>query len=171
MPTIRLRKVLIAVNDVSCRLGVWIAASALVVMIVIVLAQIILRTTTGAAIGWSEEIAKTCMTWSALLAAPDGLRRGSHLQLAFFIEAISDKTRQAMSIIVNCALIFACGSFLHHSIAMISDGMKIRSTAIDAPVGLFYLALPVSMFMFILVLVEKIMNDSSSANARKIKKV
>ncbi|MEM6536093.1 MAG: TRAP transporter small permease subunit [Pseudomonadota bacterium] len=143
-------------------IGVNVAAVFLGIMLTLVLVQIVLRSTIGVSISWSEEIAKSLMTWSAFLAAPEGLRKGQHLSLDILKGALPSNISAIVTIVVSMVMTFVFASIVFHSIQMISAGMAVRSAATSIPVGMFYLVLPVSMIMFFGVVIEIIWRSALS---------
>ncbi|WP_336057619.1 TRAP transporter small permease [Nitratireductor sp. CH_MIT9313-5] len=122
----------------ACALGI---AAFTAIIFYVVFARWVLSSTPG----WAEELPRILLVWTTFLGAVSGFARGSHFRaglLPLFArsERVQSWVRLAMAL---CSAIFlAVIGYTGWQLAMLtwSNG----TTALDLPVGLFYLALPVS---------------------------
>ena len=72
----------------------------------IILAQVFYRYVLNDSLGWSEEVAKIMMVWSAFLVAPWAYRQGANVSIDMFVEAFPLLARRLMETVLNLLVLF-----------------------------------------------------------------
>ena len=93
--------VLGAVNAALLALGRALGATALAVMVAIILAQVFFRYVLGSALAWPEEAARFLMLWIVGLMAPTAFRRGGFVS----IEVIRRLLPRGVAAVLNLCLL------------------------------------------------------------------
>ncbi len=130
------------------------------VMTVIVGYAVVARYVFNRPIGWSEEISMYLMVWAAFLGAAYTLKEDGHIGVDVLIVNLKPKTRKLFLVghyVVGIAL-FAV--FLHQGIELVALSLKMdnRSMAIEFPIWLPHLAVPVGSALLLLECLHKLMN-------------
>ncbi len=117
-----LRKLLIAAARRLNTGLLWVSSGLLCAMVVLVLIQIVARYLLKDAPAWTEEGARYCMVWSALLAATCAFYEKADPALIKVDEESPPRLRQATSLVrFICVLVFSGVLFVY------SGGMLMRS--------------------------------------------
>ena len=122
----------------------------LCVMVGLILFQILGRYVFNYSISWSEEAARFAMVWMTLLGAGLAMRNRTHVGIDVLIvrmPRIVQQVAKSASFLLGAWFLVVV---ILGSTSMISLGLIIRSTALQVPLALPYLALPVGMGYFLL---------------------
>ncbi len=149
-------------NADICAWGLRASAALLAVMLAVVLLQIAMRAFTGQSFAWSEELAKTLMAWSALLAAPGAYRESAQLRVSIFIDALGDRARRVIAIAIACLIFWLSASFTAHGARLAIDAMAVRASSLPTQAGVLYAPLPVSMAVFMLISLETALREMAA---------
>ncbi len=132
----------------------------LALMTLIVLWQVVSRTSPALNSPWTEEIALMLLVWFGMTGAATGVRRGSHIAIEFVMDRFPPQVRQVVAgLVALLALAF--------SLFLVVEGVALaRGTWQDAmsatllPRGPFvYLAVPVAACLFVLYSLETILRQ------------
>ncbi len=80
-PIIGLANGLGAVNAALLAVGRWLGATAMGLMVIVILLQVFCRYALGSALAWPEEASRFLMLWSTGLMAPTAFRRGGFVAI------------------------------------------------------------------------------------------
>jgi TRAP-type transport system small permease protein len=121
----------------------WAASGLLCLMVVLVMIQIVARYVLQDAPAWTEEGARYCMVWSALLAATCAFYEGADPAL-IKVDADSPPALQKATSRVRllCVLIFS-GTLLMYSPGMILRSALRQSEALGVNLALVTMVVPV----------------------------
>ena len=144
--------------------GVVIVVFAAIV--VVVFSQVVSRFVFNAPFSWSEELARYLQVWLILLAAAAVLRKGLHLAVDYAVHALPAPAKRFLRIVNLGFIIF----FL--TVVMISGSMLIAATlsqktpALQMPMWLVYLALPVGGFLMLLEAIALLLQETSAGGTK-----
>lgn len=94
---------------------------------------------------WTEETLTYGFTWLALISFALVTSKREHMRLTFVIEKFSQSTRIVIEVLTEIALlIFSTAVFIYGGIAIMKLTMIQVTPALQAPMGVFYGALPVT---------------------------
>lgn len=108
------------------------------------------------AVPWGAEISQTMMVWMAFIGAVCAFHRGQHMAIDYLVRCIPSKGLQKTAVHLANALIAAllvCGLF--SGIEVVGMTWADRTTALQIPGGILYLAFPISMALMLLILAAK----------------
>ena len=122
----------------------------LCVMVGLIMFQILGRYVFNYSISWSEEAANFALVWMTMLGAGLAMRTRSHVGIDILVTRTPLRVQQvakSASFLLGAwfLIVVITGSF-----AMISLGMIVKSAALQIPMAIPYLALPVGMSYFLL---------------------
>ena len=108
------------------------------------------------AVPWGAEVSQTLMVWMAFVGAGCAFYRGQHMAIDYLVRSIpSPGLRKTAVHFANAciATLLVCG--LISGAEVVSMTWGDRTTALQIPGGIIYLAFPVSMAVMLLVLAER----------------
>jgi TRAP-type C4-dicarboxylate transport system permease small subunit len=128
-------------------------------IVVVVFSQVVSRFVFNAPFSWSEELARYLQVWLILLTSAAVLRKGLHLAVDYAIHTFSAGVKRWLRVTSLILMIF----FL--IVVLISGGMLIAATAsqrtpaLQLPMWLVYLALPVGSILMALEAVALLIDE------------
>lgn len=81
------------------------AAGFLIVTTVLVIINVFLRYVMNSGLIWTEEVATGCFVWSVFLGAAACYKRKAHIGVDIIVNALSDKPRWIMNVLVDLILV------------------------------------------------------------------
>lgn len=144
-----IHRVINMINGVIIRAQRAITAILLAGMVVTVAIQIVARYFFHVATPWADELARMIMIWIALIGSAGMLIKGEHLCVDVFYRHFGVKTKKICRVVYDAfILVFNC-FVLKYSIDLLTNRVIYRSKTpiMRLPLILYYLALPISMFL------------------------
>lgn len=139
----------------------WTVITILAFLCVNVFVQVILRYVFGYSSRWTLEVSRYLMIWAVLLAAGPALKYGVLVGVDTLTQRFQPRTRTW----VSCALrvlmgVFACTLFFQALKLMQSQWeMNQLSPALEIPMALVYMAMPVGFALYLFYLIVLTYND------------
>ncbi len=135
------------------RLIRWICALGIAAFTAIVFYVVAARWLLSSTPGWAEELPRLLLVWTTFLGAVSGFARGTHFRAGLLPFLVKSEGLQLVCRFLTalCSIAFlAVLGYAGWQLAGLT--WANGTTALDLPVGLFYLVLPVSSLPAILVL-------------------
>ncbi|NJM83744.1 MAG: TRAP transporter small permease [Tabrizicola sp.] len=88
------------VNAGLLALGRWIGATAVALMVAIILIQVFFRYVIGTALAWPEEAARFLMLWMTGLMAPTAFRRGGFVGIELVVRLLPGKIAAGLTLLL-----------------------------------------------------------------------
>ena len=128
----------------------WLVIGLLTILVSIVTTAVFYRYVLDSSLAWSSEAARYLCIWIGFLAASVALRKRMHIGLTLFTGRLGKRGRQVVAILSHVAIIvFLCfTAFLGFQLS--AKQMAQTSAAMMMPMGIPYLAIPVSSVLMIL---------------------
>lgn len=130
------------------------AGALLAVMLALALAQIVSRGVFHHSLDWAEELARVALVWSVLLVGPYAYRKGAHVAIVSFAEALPPRLLVACSLLLNLLVVWVVAVLFRESFAFWRRGLDISAATMDIPMAWIYAIVPVAFALLILVGVE-----------------
>ena len=119
-------------------------------IVVVVFGQVVSRFLFNAPFSWSEELARYLQVWLILLGSAACLRKGLHLTVDYAIHSLPAGAKRNLSLLSLAAIMFFLGVVFFSGISLIAATLNQRTAALQIPIGVVYLAIPVgSLLMFL----------------------
>ena len=135
---IRLRKWL----DRSLNL---LAGGSFIIMTLLTCWQVVTRYLLGKPSSWSEELVSYLFAWMALLGASLVVGERGHMNIPLLLEKTGPTARLALSVFAEgIAALFAVVILVYGGVEITSLAMAQMTSSLGVPIGIFYLALPLS---------------------------
>jgi len=143
-------KILVRALDWLRRIVDGVLVILLCSMVGLIMFQILGRYVFNYSISWSEEAANFALVWMTMLGAGLAMRTRSHVGIDILVTRTPRRVQQvakSASFLLGAwfLIVVIVGSF-----GLISLGMIVKSTALQIPMAIPYLALPVGMSYFLL---------------------
>jgi TRAP-type C4-dicarboxylate transport system permease small subunit len=137
---------------------------ALTMMVIVISAQVFCRFCLNFTPAWSEELTLTTMIYLGFFGAAIAYKKRLHINIKFLIESFSPKNRKRMYLVIDLLLLIFSGYTIFYGIQLTGKTMNQFIPALNIPVGLAYLAIPISGFVFFLFSAEKLLEEILNTN-------
>jgi len=132
----------------------WVLFLILGGMTLIVFMGVFFRYILKAPLPWSEELARYLMIWGASLGAFVAFREGSHVGVTFIMDRFRGKIGIFLKRVSQLLLTIFVAIVAKEGFGLVLKLKGQTSPAMEIPMGLAYLAIPVG---FLLILLEALM--------------
>ena len=130
----------------------------LAVMGIVLFVQIIMRTFFSAPLKWAEELARYLQIWITFLGIGYGIRRGSHIGMTLLKDRLPPILKALCGLIVDVAGFLAFIVLFRTSLQFLAH-QNVVSTAMELPMQLVYLVIPVGAVFYMAYDVGMIVSD------------
>lgn len=137
--------------SVACRAA---AGALLAAMLALALAQILSRGLLDRSLDWAEELARVALVWSVLLTAPYAYRKGAHVAIVSFAEALPPRLLAFASLVLNVLILWILLVLFVESFPFWRRGLEITASTLDMRMAWIYAIVPAAFALLILVGVE-----------------
>lgn len=146
--------------NVVTDLAVWIGGFFSVIMTLTVVYAVLARYLFKRPIGWSEEIAVYLMIWVVFLGAAYTLKENAHIGVDILISRLSASPKKGLLIFHYLTGIVLMSILFLKGIDMVAFTLQMNShsIAIDFPLVIPHLAVPVGAALLILQLIGKLLS-------------
>lgn len=156
----KLLRALLAFFD---RLAFWAIALLMGAMGVVAFMAVVYRSVLHDPIRWSEEAARYMMAWVTFLGAGYAMGKGRHIGVAMFVERLPEAVRRKVTWGAEVVVMAFLAVVTVQGVRFIISLWGQTSPAMDIPMGLPYLAIPVGGVYMFLHLLALVMGRSSMA--------
>jgi TRAP-type C4-dicarboxylate transport system permease small subunit len=147
----------------------WIIERVLIVLSVsiaaVVFLQVVFRYLLRQPLFWSEELPRYLLIWTTFLAAALAQKHEAHINITLFVTRLSPRLKDALRILANLIILGFLGVLVYSGSLVTSITVHHRSTALQIPMGIVYLALPVGSALMMLYLLLQIARDLRNLRA------
>lgn len=130
----------------------------LAVMGIILFVQIVMRTFFSAPLKWAEELARYLQIWITFLGIGYGIRRGSHIGMTLLKDRLPPILKALCGLIVDIAGLLAFIVLFRTSLQFLAH-QNVVSTAMELPMQLVYLVIPVGAVIYMAYDMGMIVSD------------
>lgn len=127
-----------------------VLVALLCVMVGLIMFQILGRYVFNYSISWSEEAANFALVWMTLLGAGLAMRNRTHVGIDIVVRRMPRPVQQMAKTASFLLGVWFLVVVIVGSTGMIALGTIVKSTALQIPMAVPYLALPVGMGYFLL---------------------
>jgi TRAP-type C4-dicarboxylate transport system permease small subunit len=133
-----------------------VAGALLAVMLALALAQIVSRGVFHHSLDWAEELARVALVWSVLLVAPYAYRKGAHVAIVSFAEALPPRLLAVTSLLLNLLIVWILVALFVESFAFWRRGLEIMASTLEIKMAWIYAIVPTTFALLIMVGLELI---------------
>lgn len=122
-----------------------LGGASFALMVVLVTWQVFTRYIAGRPSSWSEELVSYMFAWMALFGASLTVGQRGHMNIPVVVEMTNHKTQKFLAILSEVIIfIFSLVVLVWGGISITDLAMGQMTSALGVPIGVFYIALPVS---------------------------
>ena len=130
-----------------------------IAMTVIILIQIFFRFVVYRPVPWSEEAARYLMIWMGMLGSVIALRKGRHIGVTALVDILPAKVSFAVGIFVRVSMAGLLGIIAYYGFKLAVFNYSQLSAAMEIPMMIPYMAIPVGSAMMIVDLIAELLNE------------
>lgn len=117
-------------------------------MMLLAVAQIVLRIFFDSGFIWSDELIKNMVLWIALVASVAAARSGRHLRIDILSHFVPERLARLPAVVVNLFAALVCGLIAWHSARYIGLTLEYGDTVLlDTPAWLVQGILPIAFLL------------------------
>ena len=132
------------------RVFLWLVYCIYTVIIVSTFAAVFYRYILNDSIIWAEELGRYLFVWLTFLGSALALKDGMHIGLDLLISSLPPKLKTFTEILIICLTGVFLVFIIRASVEVVEVTMRQRSSALEIPMGLVYLAIPVGSSLMLL---------------------
>lgn len=122
-----------------------LAGGSFLAMVLLTCWQVFTRYVLKNPSSWSEELVSYLFAWMTLFGASIVVGERGHMNIPLVVERMGDKGRKFFAILAEViACLFAVVILVYGGIQITSLAMGQMTSSLGLPIGVFYLALPIS---------------------------
>ncbi len=128
---------------------------ALVVILTEVIVEVSARYIFHTSLPWGAEVSQTLLVWLTFLGAAEACRRNEHMAVRFILEGLpSKKLRKALDLSGKLIMLVFVSVSIWSGWQVVQRTWSMKTTALQIPAGILYLALPAGFLIMILAIVD-----------------
>lgn len=121
-----------------------VAVTVLAVLLLIVMfANVAARVLLNSDIAWNTEFGEFVLLWATFLGGASAARRGAHMRITEFVEAMPPLWTRTFEIATRLGVIALLGFLVWYGLSIAEGTMEQQMTVLHWPMGAQYLAMPV----------------------------
>ncbi|WP_227937775.1 TRAP transporter small permease [Alkalihalobacillus deserti] len=132
--------------------------SLLLAMVLLVFFQVCSRALFSTSFSWTNELARYMMVWVVFLGGGIAFQYGAHIGIEALVDTFSKKTKKVTQLIVTSICIFFFVILIVTGIEFATSSMTQTSPGLKIPMGLVYLAIPISGLLQIINVIDLNLN-------------
>jgi len=132
----------------------------------IIFLQVVLRYVFQSPFSWAEELARYLLIWITCLGSAYAIRDGMHISIGYLSSKLKDSARTVVTVVIY---VMTLGFFVY----CIKEGMLFsfaqwtqRSTAMQIPMTVPYIAIPLGFAIMFLVALECLIDELRNSSRR-----
>lgn len=140
----------LVINKYIGRLVVGLSATTLGLLVSMVFISVLSRYIFNFSLAWCEELAGFFFVWMTLLGSITGVRKKSHMAVAFLVEKIAPEKQKWVGIYIYSSIIFFLSIMVWEGTRITIATINDYSAVLRIPIGLYYFSLPLCGVLMIL---------------------
>jgi len=120
-------------------------------LVAMIFASVLSRYVFNFSLAWAEELAGLFFVWLTMLGSVTGVRKRTHMAIAYLVEKMAPEKQRWMNIYIHSAIAFFLVIIVWKGTEIFLATIKDYSAVLRIPIGLYYLSLPlcgILMFLF-----------------------
>lgn len=158
-------KALVSVESMLMKACVGLTYCVYSVIIVTTFASVFFRYVLNDSLVWAEELARYLFVWLVFLGSAIAMRDGLHIGLDLLASSLRVRHRLVLDFAITTLVVVFLVFAIHASATVVQITMRNKSSAMEIPMGLVYLAIPVGCALMLLSSVRKLAQILASARS------
>jgi TRAP-type transport system small permease protein len=123
-------------------------------LVVLVFGNVLSRFALNIDVAWSSELAAFLLVWATFLGGAAATRRGAHMRIGEFAEALSGRPRAAVEVLILLLVAAILLQLAWFGWIIVERTWEQDTTVLYWPVGMLYAAMPVGSLLTLLWVVN-----------------
>lgn len=128
------------------------------VLLIVMFANVAARLALNSDIAWNTEFGEFVLLWATFLGGASAARRGAHMRITEFIEAMPPALHKGFEIATRLGVIALLALLIRYGLSISESTMGQEMTVLHWPMGVQYLAMPIgSALALVFVIYEAVL--------------
>jgi C4-dicarboxylate transporter, DctQ subunit len=149
----------------------WFLIAAGAAMSVIVFLQVFFRFVIYIPFPWSEESARYLMIWMGMVGAATAMRYGRHIGVTVLMVRLPPRVSRFLSPFIDLAMVIFLAVLVKEGFRLAMKNAAQHSPAMDLPMLIPYLAIPVGAALMILEITASLLQEFFPTEAGSLRKI
>ena len=153
-------------DSIFIRRLTWLVERVLVVLSLLIAAvvflQVVFRYVLQQPLFWSEELPRYLLIWMSFLSAALAQKDEAHINITLAVTPLPRVVRRWIRLLANLVILGFLGILIYSGALVTKITAAHRSTALQIPMAIVYVALPVGAALMMLYLILQIVRDVRS---------
>jgi TRAP-type C4-dicarboxylate transport system permease small subunit len=133
-----------------------ILATLMATMVLVVFVGVFWRYVLVNPLGWTDEVGRFSLIWSSLLGMYIAYRRAEHIRVDAIVNRMSETTQRGLQLITTILMAVFLGALTIQGFIYSAAFMTAPSAIIEIPLGVVYLALPISGVLMLFAILSNL---------------
>ncbi len=140
-----LKKIILGIEIVLCKVEDIISTLLLMALVVVCMAQVIMRLFFNTSLPWAEEMSRYIFIFMVYLAGSICTREHDHIRVEILTDRLPPSIRKWVLLFADCIFLYILVMVTYHSFILAANGIrdKITSAAMQIHLGYMYLIIPI----------------------------
>ncbi|ASN06278.1 TRAP transporter small permease [Virgibacillus necropolis] len=131
----------------------------LAVLVTSVFLQVIFRFVLNSPLAWTEELARYCLVWLTFLGAAYAMALKQHIGVEFFTNLFPEVGKKILYVCATLVSLMFFIIIIYQGFNLATSAMSQMSPALQIPMGLIYMVLPISGLFLAINLISVFISD------------
>nr|WP_067293974.1 TRAP transporter small permease [Marinobacterium profundum] len=153
------------------RLTYLVGATALFIMMLIVIVDIVLRSVFGSTLGFVEEVVGYLVVAVTIFGVSITFREGVLFRVGFLFDNLSDTLKQYLNVFYCLLGVVFCSTMAWYTALLVISSFKrgkIAATELQTPLYIPQVIIPVGFVIFLIFIFEKMFSKQKSDESKNI---
>ena len=133
-----------------------ISVLCMVLILLLVVAQVVLRYVFNSPLTWSEELAVFVMIWLTFIGSLICMRDREHIEVTILVDSLPHKLQRIVLTFSRLASVLFLLVVAYYGFELVTENMTVTSPANKISMGLVYTIIPLSSLGMVFYLVKTI---------------
>lgn len=157
------------INKVAQSILQLVMASSSLVLFVVTFLQVVFRFVFKAPLAWSQDVIRLCFTYLVFSGAAYCVKMHAHLNIDVFIDALPDKVRKLLEILIQVALIGFAIFLIWFGCQFAQTGATQMAPYLPIPMSIYYMSVPISAGFMLFYMVQQLIEQIGGFNKPTVK--
>ncbi|NUH83418.1 TRAP transporter small permease [Bacillus firmus] len=128
----------------------WILILLFFIMVIVVFLQVLFRFVLDQPLAWTEELSRYLLVWITFLGAGYAVSVKAHPSIELLFEKANQAVRRVLLALSTVLVVFFFYQIIVNSFIFIERSMMQTSPALQLPMGMVYLVIPIASILFVI---------------------
>ncbi|MBG9588286.1 TRAP transporter small permease [Cytobacillus firmus] len=128
----------------------WILILLFFIMVIVVFLQVLFRFVLDQPLAWTEELSRYLLVWITFLGAGFAVSVKAHPSIELLFEKANQAVRRVLLALSTVLVVFFFYQIIVNSFVFIERSMMQTSPALQLPMGMVYMVIPIASILFVI---------------------